>query len=259
MSTENSTAPLVTEEVVTDAIAPQQPSAVTTARKRVVIGLPGTKFSHNFMLSLIQTLYSMWESNKYEVVLAPGQSSYVSFARMKTMGLDVLRGKDQKPFNGMSYDVYVTLDSDMVFTPQALFELIDSTDIHPVVAGYYMMSDMQHFAVVKDWNTEYFAQTGSFQFLTPKDMKAWTEETKSTFMPVSYSGMGAFAIRKEVLDALQYPYFDAEVQEIATADGKVLRDLCSEDVALCKNIQKAGFTVYVHTGLRFGHEKSLVI
>jgi len=232
---------------------------VAAHKKRVIIGLPGDNFSATFMLSLVRTLHVLWESNKYEVVLAPGYSSFVSFSRMKTLGLDVLRGLDQKPFNGLDYDVWVTIDSDIVFSPQHFIELIESTNIHPVVTGLYRMSDLQHFACVKEWDVDYFAEHGSFQFLKPEEVQAWKQETKMKFMEVSYNGMGFWAMRKEALDALKYPYFDQELQEIKCADGKMLRDLCSEDVAFCKNLQKAGYVIHVNTDIVVGHEKKLVI
>jgi len=228
-------------------------------KKRIIIGVPGDSFTSNFLIAWTRTLYTLWESNKYEVIIAPGTSSFVSFARMKTMGLDVLRGKDQKPYNGLEYDVYITIDSDIVFSPEQLLELIANTDIHPVVSGYYMMSDVKHFAVVKEWNTEYFAETGSFEFLSPEHISKWKEETGAKFMPVNYVGMGFFACRKEVLDSLKYPYFNAELQRITKADGTELVDICSEDVAFCKNIYAAGYSVYLNTELRVGHEKRLIV
>jgi hypothetical protein len=228
-------------------------------KKRVMIGLPGTTFSHNFLMSWTQTLNALWASNKYEVMVAPGQSSFVSFARMKTLGLDVTRGKDQKPFNGLPYDVYLTLDSDVVFSPQQVIELIESTTIHPVVCGYYLMSDLKHFACVKEWDEGFFAKHGTFKFLEPGDIENWKQTTGASFMPVSYNGLGFWAMRKEALDALQYPYFHAEIQHIKGDNDVELYDICSEDVAFCKNLQKAGYTVMLHTGLRVGHEKPIVI
>ena len=228
-------------------------------KKRVVIGIPGSSFSSQFLLAWTRARYVLWDSNKYDVVVAPGTSSFVSFARMKTLGLDVLRGRDQKPFNGMPYDVFVTLDSDVIFTPDQLIELIDSTDKVPVVAGMYMMADCKHFAVVKDWDTSFFAESGTFQFLTADAVQELQNVADAKFVPVSYAGMGFMAIRKEVLDKLQYPYFHTGLQSITKSDGTQLVDMCSEDVSLCKNIQEAGFTVYLHTGLRVGHLKELII
>ena len=231
----------------------------SVAKKRVVIGLPGSTFSDQFLVSWTRALHVLWESGKYTVIIAPGASSFVSFARMKTLGLDVLRGKDQKPFNGMDFDVFVSIDSDVIFNPEQLIELIESTETHPVVAGMYIMSDCKHYAAVKDWNTEYFAEHGTFEFLTPSTVDAIRSLTQTKFVPVSYVGMGFFAMKKEVLDSLKYPYFYNELQQIKKSDGTEIVEMCSEDVAFCKNIQAAGYSVYLHTGLRVGHYKGLVI
>ena len=249
-------------------------------KKRVVIGLPGDRFSQAFMLSWTDTLVSLLNAGRYEIVVSTGKSSFVSFARMQTLGLDVLRGKNQKPFNGMEYDVFVSIDSDVVFSPVQLVELIESTAMHPVVSGYYMMANNKQFAVVKEWNKEFFLKNGTFEFMEPKDfepyMKKFSEElterrraeeakeevkplSAPEFLRVSYVGMGFFACRKEVLDALQYPYFNRELQRMRSKDGVELVDMCSEDVALCKNIEDAGFDIMVNTRLRVGHEKSVIL
>ena len=78
-------------------------------------------------------------------------------------------------------------------------------------------------------------------------------------MPVSYIGMGFMAVRKEALNALKYPYFYRRLERIELSDGKVLTDMTGEDVAFCKNLQKAGQTVYLDTDLRVGHEKKIVL
>ena len=78
-------------------------------------------------------------------------------------------------------------------------------------------------------------------------------------MPVHYTGMGFFACRKEVLDKLTYPYFNGKLEEIIAEDGKVIRDLSSEDVCFCKNIQAAGYEIVLDTDLRVGHLKPIVI
>ena len=223
---------------------------------------------------------ALLNAGRYEVIVSPGKSSFVSFARMQTLGLDVLRGKNQKPFNGSEYDVFVSIDSDIVFSPVQLIELIESTEIHPVVSGYYMMANNKHYAVVREWNKSHFAEHGTFLFLEPKDtegdLKAFAAELEERkrcveakeelkplsspkFTKVSYAGMGFFACKKEVLDELSYPYFNRELQRIRGKDGVELVDMCSEDVAFCKNIEDAGFDIMLNTRLRVGHEKSVIL
>lgn len=177
-------------------------------------------------------------------------SSFVTFSRMKTLGLDVLRGADQKPFGGqVEYDVWLTIDSDIVFTPEQVVELLEDTKKYPVVSGLYRMQDMKHLACVKEWDTNYFKKNGSFEF-----MKADELEREDKYISVAYNGMGFFACRREVLEKMKYPYFSHPLIEF---DG--LKDMCSEDVAFCKNLKDIGFDVTVNTTLRVGHEKTLVI
>lgn len=241
-----------------NAIVP--PTIVKPKKKRVVIAVPGTQFSNNFLISWSQSLYVLWEQG-YEVIISPGSSSYVTFARMRTLGLDVLRGPSQKPFNGeLNYDVFVSIDSDVIFSPIMLMELIETTDLQPVVSGYYMMADGKHMSVVKDWDISYFGQNGRFQFLTQPDIESWSKDhPDERFMEASYSGMGFFACRREVLESMTYPYFDAPLQKIPMPDGSQLIDLCSEDVAFAKNLQAQGYKINVHMGLRVGHEKTVVL
>ena len=228
-------------------------------KKKIIFAIPGDTFSSKFLLSWTATLNALWESKKYDLVISTGISSYVTFARMQTLGLDVLRGIGQKPFDNMDFDVWISIDSDIIFTPQQVIDLIEATSIHQVVSGMYRMSNFTSYAIVKDWNTDYFAKNGKFEFLTPEDVEKWKKETSLKYLPVSYAGMGFFAVTREVLKKMNYPYFNAEMQEIITEDGKILRDLCSEDVAFCKNIQKLGYSIVINTDIRVGHNKLIVI
>jgi len=116
---------------------------------KVIIALPGRTFSGGFMLNLLETVQAL-KSKKYTVMITNEYSSYVTYSRMKTLGLDVLRGADQKPFGGkIEYDVWVTIDSDIRFTPEQIIELIEDTDKYPVVSGLYRMEDLKHYACVK--------------------------------------------------------------------------------------------------------------
>jgi hypothetical protein len=222
--------------------------------KTVAIALPGREFSGNFLKNWSQTLLTLTQKG-YKIIMMNEYSSFVSFSRMKTLGLDVLRGATQVPFNGeVDYDVWLTIDSDIFFIPEQVIELIEDTDKYPVVSGLYRMSDLQHYAAVKEWDDEYFKKHGTFEFLKVKDL-----DTSEKYMKVAYNGMGFFACRKGVIENLKYPYFSYPLIEIETEDGKVLRDMCSEDVAFCKNLKDAGYPVIVNTSLRVGHEKILVI
>ena len=222
--------------------------------KTVIVALPGREYSGSFIKNWSETLMILVQKG-YKVTLINDYSSFVPFSRMKTLGLNVINGSTQKPFNGeLDYDVWLTIDSDIFFVPEQIIELIENTDKYPVVSGLYRMTDLKHYACVKEWDTEYFKKYGTFEFLKVDGL-----DTSEKYMKVAYNGMGFFACRKGVIENLKYPYFSYPLIEIETEDGKVLRDMCSEDVAFCKNLTDAGYEVVVNTTLRVGHEKTLVI
>lgn len=233
---------------------------VQTTKKRVILSLPGDSFTSNFLVSILATTNAIIDSNKYQLIISPGVSSYVSFARMQTLGLNVLRGNKQKPFNDEEFDYWITIDSDQVFSPTHLIDLLDSLETYPVVAGCYRMSNLTHYPVVENWDVEYFKKNGSFEFMKVEDLDAWKKENEGVrFKKVSYAGMGFFGMRKEVLNAMEYPYFDSEPTIIECENGLKLRDIMSEDVAFCRNIEKAGYDVMLNVDLRVGHEKRIVL
>lgn len=225
-------------------------------KKKVVIGLPGNNFSSKFLVSWTSSLNTLWEMNKYDIVVSPGVSSYVSFARMQTLGLSNLRGIDQKAFDGMHFDVFVTIDSDVVFTAQNLIDLIEATEEKDVVAGYYRMSDLKNLVIVKDWDINHLKKTGSFKYLQQEDMEEYKEHK---YLKVAYCGMGFMALTKNAIDSLSYPYFHTDLQEFKGTDGKLIREMCSEDVSFCRNLTKEGFEINILPKLRVGHEKGLII
>ena len=249
--------PVDTNEETNKLVSDREP----IIKKKIILALPGNQFSSAFMMSLLSTMNKIIESNKYQLVVSPGVSSFVPFARMQTLGLNVLRGIDQKPFNGEDYDYWISVDSDQVFSPDQFFELLESLENdHSVVSGCYRMSNLTHYPIVNEWNTEYFKKNGTFEFMEVSDLETWQKENETEkFREVAYAGMGFFGMRKEVLYTMRYPYFDSEPTTIFGENGVTLRDIMSEDVSFCKNIQRAGFKVMLNTRLRVGHEKSIVI
>ena len=214
---------------------------------KIVFCMPGRTYSREFLLAWSDLLIQA-TAKGHQCMISQQYSSVVHFARARCLGGDVLKGADQKPFQGqVEYDAMMWIDSDMVFKPEDFFNILESP--HDVTAGIYMMEDLQHLAVVKDWDTEYFSKTGTFKFLSPPDL-----ENEPQYVPVSYAGMGWMLIRKGVLEDLKYPWFWSPLQQVGE-----LVDMSSEDVALCKAMTAAGHQVYIDKTLRVGHQKNMII
>jgi len=214
---------------------------------RVVFCLPGREYSREFLLAWSDLLMQA-TSKGHQVMISQNYSSVVHFARAKCLGGDVLKGAAQKPFQGqVEYDAMMWIDSDIVFKPEDFFRILESP--HDVTAGLYMMEDLQHMAVVKEWNEEYFQKYGTFKFLRPDDVVGAPE-----YMEVAYAGMGWMLIHKGVVEDLKYPWFWSDLQKIGD-----LADMSSEDVAFCRALKEAGHPVHLDTKLRVGHQKKMII
>jgi hypothetical protein len=220
---------------------------------KVVFCMPGRTYSREFLLAWSDVLMQA-SSRGHQIMISQQYSSVVHFARAKCLGGDVLKGPDQKPFQGsVDYDVMMWIDSDIVFKPEDFFALLESP--HDVTAGLYMMEDLQHFAAVKDWNEDYFQKFGTFKFLRPDDLEGAGSESKdSSYLPVAYAGMGWMLIRKGVVESIKYPWFWSDLQTVGD-----LVDMNSEDVAFCRALQAAGHQIHVDTKVRVGHQKYMII
>ena len=221
---------------------------------KVVFCMPGRSYSREFLLAWSDLLMQA-SSRGHQVMISQQYSSVVHFARAKCMGGDVLKGPDQKPFQGaVDYDVMMWIDSDIVFKPDDFFALLESP--HDVTAGMYMMEDLQHFATVKEWDEDFFAKNGTFKFMKPEDIVRVGEadSPSSSYLPVAYTGMGWMMIRKGVVETIKYPWFYSDLQTVGP-----LVDMNSEDVSFCRALQAAGHTIHVDTKVRVGHQKLMLI
>ena len=221
---------------------------------KVVFCMPGRQYSREFLLAWSDLLMQA-SSRGHQVMISQQYSSVVHFARAKCMGGDVLKGPDQKPFQGsVDYDVMMWIDSDIVFKPDDFFALLESP--HDVTAGMYMMEDLQHFATVKEWDEDFFAKNGTFKFMKPEDIVRVGEadSPSSSYLPVAYTGMGWMMIRKGVVETIKYPWFYSDLQTVGS-----LVDMNSEDVSFCRALQAAGHTIHVDTKVRVGHQKLMLI
>ncbi len=222
---------------------------------KLIFCMPGRSYSREFLLAWSDLLMQA-SARGHQIMISQQYSSVVHFARAKCMGGDVLRGSDQKPFQGqVEYDAMMWIDSDIVFKPDDFFALLESP--HAVTAGLYMMEDLQNFATVKEWDEAHFAQNGSFKFLKPEEIVRVDEADSSStlrYLPVAYTGMGWMLIKKGVVEDIKYPWFHSPLQTIGD-----LIDMNSEDVAFCKALTAAGHPIYVDTKVRVGHQKMLII
>ena len=256
----------------------------------IVFCLPGTTFSHNFLKSWSDLLHYC-VTHQIRPIISSHQSSNVHFVRNMCLGADVLRGKDQKPFDGkLNYDFIMWIDSEQVFSVNAFISLLrHDTD---VVSGLYLMQNGQQYKAVQNWNDEQFLTKGSFDFLTRNTLMKWLDENaegvieekkdkvgnpykdyskcKIPLMPVSYCGLGWTLVKKGVYEKLTYPWFYGTKismnktvsigdDESNVSENREIVDYCSEDITFFLNLKNINITPYVEVLSIVGHEKSIVL
>lgn len=225
-------------------------------KMRIIVCIPGNQFTGRFLRAWTEFLLIAHEKN-IEIVLSNTYSAVVHFSRAQCLGADVMRGIQQKPFNGtISYDYILWIDSDILFTFEDVEKLLSSP--YDVTCGLYRMTNMTQFPVVKHWDTDFFKKNGYFDFLNVKELIAYRESNGERYMQVEYAGMGFMLIRSGVIEKVPYPWFykDAYLFE---KDGNLIADMASEDVSFCKNLSQADIQIYVDTTVVVGHEKMVVL
>jgi GT2 family glycosyltransferase len=181
-------------------------------------------------------------------VISRQESSVIYFVRNMCLCGDVLRGENQKPFNGkIDYTHLMWIDNDIVFTPQQFQKLLDYDK--EIVSGVYLMADQMHYATVEKWDENFFQEKGHFDFIKPDNFK-----NKTGLIEVAYTGLGFMLVKKGVFESLKYPWFEPLFFTIGQC-----KDFSSEDVAICTKFKQNGFKIYIDPQIRVGHEKKMVI
>lgn len=221
--------------------------------KKVIIALPGKEYSSAFLMGWSETLLKLTQQG-YQVALTSDYSEYTPFTRMKSLGLDNLRGDDQKPFDGkVDYDVWITIDSNIIFSPKQVIELIEDTDKYPVISGVHRLPDMKSISAVRKLDDAYFSENGVYEYI-----KLDTLDKEIKHIEVEYSSMGFMACKKGVIESLVHPYFNYPVKVHEVGD-KSISQVLPDDASFCKRLTDAGHTITLNTDLFVGNEKRLII
>ena len=250
-SQEPSSQPSVSSQA---AVSPQTQAAPAPLlpKKKVMIGIAGETFSGNFLMNWTRCLLELVQKNEYEVLLFPGYSPFSPYMRLKTLGMETTAVKS-KPFQGKEYDVFVSLDSTVMFSYEQLKRLIDQTDVYHAVTGYYMLNDTEVHAMKALFPEEY---QGEYKMVPLSDV----EEKKGASEPfhVEYTGLGFFACRRAVLDAIEFPYVWYPLIEYINKDSKLCKEMLTDEMAFCQRIKDKRFLIVLDTELKVKQEKNVL-
>lgn len=217
----------------------------------VVFCLPGNSYSGRFLKNWTDLTQSLRERG-IEFLLKQRYSSMVHYARMACLDGDAIFGEKQQPFQGrIPYDYAMWIDSDIDFRPEQFYMLLEAD--RPITSGIYKMQSEQ------TGNVHYAGRvSGQGDFLTEEYMKR--EGTEDCLVHADFAGMGWMLVRRGVMESMEYPWFRSiTVREQKQDMPYPTTELQSEDVYFCRRANSLGHQVFMHTGCRVGHEKTVVL
>ena len=237
--------------------------------KAIVFCLPGRGCSYIFLKNFVQLCFDMVQ-NGMSIQISQDYSSMVNFARCKCLGANVLRGKDQIPWDGkLNYDYQLWIDSDIVFDTNKFWQLcdmavpaeavtedgsIDEDKTKKIVSGWYCTEDGKTTSIAHWLEEDDFRQNGGV--MNHETIETMSKRRKP--FTCDYTGFGWLLIKHGVFEheGLPYPWFAPKMQVFESGE---VQDMCGEDVSFCLDAIEAGFEIWCDPKIRVGHEKTRVI
>ena len=225
--------------------------------KTIVFCLPGRGCSYTFLKNFVQLSFDMVQSGM-SIQISQDYSSMVNFARCKCLGANVLRGADQKPWDGkLQYDYQLWIDNDIVFNAEKFWQLADLAipaegDERQIAAGWYATED-GHTTSVAHWlEEEDFRKNGGV--MNHETVESMGKRNKP--FTVDYTGFGWVLIKKGVFEDMEYPWFAPKMQVFESSNEQ---DMCGEDVSFCLDAKELDYEIWCDPRIRVGHEKTRII
>ena len=220
--------------------------------KKIVFCLPGRGCSYTFLKNFVQLCFYLVQTGA-AIQISQDYSSMVNFARCKVLGANVLRGKNQVPWDGkLEYDYQLWIDNDIVFNSESFWRLYQLGMEKEIAAGWYATED-GHTTSVAHWLDEesFKANRGVMNHETVE-----TISKRRKPFTVDYTGFGWVLIKKGVFENLEYPWFAPQMQVFESGE---VQDMCGEDVSFCLDAKKQGLEIWCDPLIRVGHEKTRII
>ena len=217
---------------------------------KIMFCLPGASYSGRFLQCWTKLLEELPKHNiSYE--LSQHYVCNIYHARTKCLGASMHLGVDQKPFGGkIDYDYILWIDSDMVFSPEDFFKLIEHDK--DIVSGVYKMSDNVNYATVETMDEEFFEQWMHYPFLNQKTI----DRKEGRIFKADYTGLGWMLCKYGVFEKMKYPYFHPRLLKWEKYGWE---DFPFDDVESCMRMRESGFDIWVDPKIRIGHEKTKIL
>jgi hypothetical protein len=143
---------------------------------------------------------------------------------------------DVKVLAGMDYDRILWLETDMVFKPEDVLQLLED-DADVVSAVYPMSPELSDIAVAGNLPAQ--------RLVIPNLVRH-----ASDLIEVDFCGLGMVAVRRGVFESLPYPWFHTLYSG---------SEYIGDDFGWCSDVKAKGFKIYVDRRVRAGHQKTVIV
>lgn len=157
---------------------------------------------------------------------------------------------DKRIKQKLNYDYFLSIDADMAFSVESIIRLVQSfealqrgkggTDVGAIGGAYSGRGSVNSHLLV----------AGDFDEVAGEiPPSKWLSVETNGLHKVDWCGTGFLLIPKDVLEALEYPWFRSYAIE-----KKGMAELCTEDVGICMDIAgKLHRTIWVDCDIRIAH------
>ena len=266
--------------------------------KTIVFCLPGRGVSYHFLKAFVGLCFDLVQ-NGAAIQISQDYSSMVNFARCKCLGANVLRGPDQKPWDGnLKYDYQLWIDSDIMFDTEKFYRLIDNAipkeartyedvtqpvvnpdgsqkkdeegnPVTQVVGKNILIDETKEREIVAGWYcTEDGRTTSIAHWLEEGDFRSnggvMNHETIETMSkrkkPFTCDYTGfGWVLIKNGVFEHAEMKYPWFAPKMQVFESGEVQDMCGEDVSFCLDAIEAGFDIWCDPLIRVGHEKTRVI
>lgn len=214
---------------------------------KILFCIPGATFTQGFVMSWTKAI-THYRAHDIEVGASFGYSSSVFHCRNDIVAMTAskdLPENNMQAFAGIDYDFAMWIDSDIVFTPQHVLDLVAHDK--EIVTGFVPINP-QICAV--GW----FNKFDPALFVNCKDVDK-LETNDEGLVPVDFAGFAFIVVKKGVFEAMEYPWFRPMIRTLE--NGRVL--FPSEDFGWCMQAQELGYQIYADPKVQLGHQKNMTM
>jgi hypothetical protein len=171
--------------------------------------------------------------------------------------LAVKDGPSEREVNVEDYPLLEVSDEELAGMPKSNFDVRKerirrlSTEVNPVVSGFYVTEDGRTTSCAHWLEAEDFIKNGGV--MNHETIESISKRTKP--FTVDYIGGGWMMVAKGVFENMEYPWWGPKLQKFENG----IQDFCGEDVSFCLDAKDLGIDIIVDPRIRVGHEKTRVL